>query len=812
MKKDRIKNSIKQHLREMNADVVPGYNRMGMFDRPGPNINTRKTVIPELPIAAMPHVATQLSVEAPNIDDPDFVPSKHDLGLYMTALSQRVPDEEAERFYRMVRKHVEKRYGRENDEKIGKVEESATMNSKKFERILLEVSRRFALNNSNKKRRRRFMFEQFGSGVVQEKIANFIAELQNEEVFNEEIIQAFYEYLLDKKYYSRDFEYFEDYIAVYDENTAELIEEITPAKAMKHFEDIETSNRAKAQATKQIKQPKQSTVETSPEGQLLPDKITVVAGYSDALLDNRKVETTEDIWDAELKKEKDPINVSILREMMKANNKTLVRFKESIMQFLNLSTTVQRAGRDGKGQEIKEDPNYFIQYELYHDFGNARSYNEALDELEDSYSTGRTNKFAYVRVESGYDPNIFIELRTDNVGILTYPKNWVITSVGFKGGEKVPPPRSEEDIKKTINRFKTENVLASSTNKLSKAKVHQHQRETGQLLGNLNPASLEMVGKERAALFPEKVSGSGDLTSGTKRDIDFWMLNQFLPLALKRKSEGGLGLKPMGMRDADALDKIIAALDKNYTMTLGGEPESVFSDELADIIDKHYNERVNLAKDAVLVQTQELLEQIWKREVDATFTGSPSKAITDLYSTRQTNIMGHILRNTLIRRYPHPQFTSVFPPMEISVDKFVEKRANDLNVESGEALIGKLEKLANNVADQLIKQLKEIEFSEPTPAEAAKWIEKFLKFPQVQQELQSAGIELKPKPKSKGRVKESVSFKADSFNHFNKFMDRILTESRSNHRIVQHEEDLNAKMRLRAAREKEHYLHSMRLK
>jgi len=106
-------------------EVKPGYSRMGMFDRPGPSINTGKTVVPELPLNVMPQMATQLSVEMPPIDDSDYYPNtKEDLALALQALAKRVPNDESRRIFNVIRKYIEKSYGQANDQKVGNMTES----------------------------------------------------------------------------------------------------------------------------------------------------------------------------------------------------------------------------------------------------------------------------------------------------------------------------------------------------------------------------------------------------------------------------------------------------------------------------------------------------------------------------------------------------------------------------------------------------------------------------------------------------------------------------------------------------------------
>lgn len=122
--RNKFKGKLVTELFDDN-EVKPGYSRMGMFDRPGPSINTGKTIVPELPLSVMPQMATQLSVEMPPIDDSDYYPNtNNELALALQALAKRVPNEESKRIYNIVRKFVEKKYGQSNDNKVGHMNEN----------------------------------------------------------------------------------------------------------------------------------------------------------------------------------------------------------------------------------------------------------------------------------------------------------------------------------------------------------------------------------------------------------------------------------------------------------------------------------------------------------------------------------------------------------------------------------------------------------------------------------------------------------------------------------------------------------------
>lgn len=124
---------------EMHRDVA-----YGTFDRPGPMIDgTGKTVHPEypiLPVSVGPQAATQLSTDVPPIDDENFVPTTaEELSRAVAALSKRLPDESAAKFYRTVRRHMEKNYEpRRENMKNNKVTESTLR--KMIRRALIESS------------------------------------------------------------------------------------------------------------------------------------------------------------------------------------------------------------------------------------------------------------------------------------------------------------------------------------------------------------------------------------------------------------------------------------------------------------------------------------------------------------------------------------------------------------------------------------------------------------------------------------------------------------------------------------------------
>lgn len=79
----------------------------GIYDRPGPDITNED--LPEFdPIVPKEQVSTQLSTDRPPVDDPDFVPtSQRSFELAMSTLASYVPEDQIDKFYRLVRDKVE---------------------------------------------------------------------------------------------------------------------------------------------------------------------------------------------------------------------------------------------------------------------------------------------------------------------------------------------------------------------------------------------------------------------------------------------------------------------------------------------------------------------------------------------------------------------------------------------------------------------------------------------------------------------------------------------------------------------------------
>jgi len=77
----------------------------GIYDRPGPGDDD----IFFEPIVPTEQVATQLAVNRPPIEDPDYSPtSKRDLTAAMLAIAEMIPQEEISKFYKTVHQHAEK--------------------------------------------------------------------------------------------------------------------------------------------------------------------------------------------------------------------------------------------------------------------------------------------------------------------------------------------------------------------------------------------------------------------------------------------------------------------------------------------------------------------------------------------------------------------------------------------------------------------------------------------------------------------------------------------------------------------------------
>ena len=82
----------------------------GLYDRPGPEegIGDHDQVGDLEPIVPVEQVSTQLSVDRPPVDDPEFVPtSRRSFEIAMSALASYVPDDKIPKLYKMVRDKVE---------------------------------------------------------------------------------------------------------------------------------------------------------------------------------------------------------------------------------------------------------------------------------------------------------------------------------------------------------------------------------------------------------------------------------------------------------------------------------------------------------------------------------------------------------------------------------------------------------------------------------------------------------------------------------------------------------------------------------
>jgi AcrR family transcriptional regulator len=79
----------------------------GIFDRPGPDITNEE--IPEFsPIVPLEQVSTQLTVERPPVDDPEFTPTgRRELEASAAELAKMVPDDMSSKFYKRVHDLVE---------------------------------------------------------------------------------------------------------------------------------------------------------------------------------------------------------------------------------------------------------------------------------------------------------------------------------------------------------------------------------------------------------------------------------------------------------------------------------------------------------------------------------------------------------------------------------------------------------------------------------------------------------------------------------------------------------------------------------
>jgi len=105
VKKSVLFKLLKGRLSENRTNDHPSGNFIHPFDREA------------TPIAPSGQMATQLSVEEPPVDDPDFVPSSiRELRSAAARISQEVPPEQVEFFYRSLHKLLDNTLDRENPE------------------------------------------------------------------------------------------------------------------------------------------------------------------------------------------------------------------------------------------------------------------------------------------------------------------------------------------------------------------------------------------------------------------------------------------------------------------------------------------------------------------------------------------------------------------------------------------------------------------------------------------------------------------------------------------------------------------------
>ena len=129
MRKLRItkrKRPSKRALNELTTDY-------GMFDQPGPvEDDEEKFGLEDVitPVVASEQVATQLSVDRPPVDDPDYVPSTiKSLSLAVAELAKTIPEEQIHAFYKQYQGMVEK-IEMETEQEVagGPMSESKTLN------------------------------------------------------------------------------------------------------------------------------------------------------------------------------------------------------------------------------------------------------------------------------------------------------------------------------------------------------------------------------------------------------------------------------------------------------------------------------------------------------------------------------------------------------------------------------------------------------------------------------------------------------------------------------------------------------------
>jgi len=106
--------AVREVLRESLA-ITPQTTLKGRDDKAPP-----PTVPTELPVSPSDHAATQLSTQKPPVEDPEFIPANQvELGKSLDSLSQLVPDDAIEKFYREFVKMIDRYVAEKDDLEFG---------------------------------------------------------------------------------------------------------------------------------------------------------------------------------------------------------------------------------------------------------------------------------------------------------------------------------------------------------------------------------------------------------------------------------------------------------------------------------------------------------------------------------------------------------------------------------------------------------------------------------------------------------------------------------------------------------------------
>jgi len=96
-----MNNKVKITTKESAIRAIMNEILFGASDVGGNELST--TIPADLPISPSNHVATQLSVQRPPIEDPEFIPSNQkELGRSLDALSVLVPDDKVQEIYKQL--------------------------------------------------------------------------------------------------------------------------------------------------------------------------------------------------------------------------------------------------------------------------------------------------------------------------------------------------------------------------------------------------------------------------------------------------------------------------------------------------------------------------------------------------------------------------------------------------------------------------------------------------------------------------------------------------------------------------------------